>query len=439
MSGWNRKPRRPQNLIDPQDRRSQNRRSQNISSDARDQILQQLYENNVSIDLDANSGLRPKPKPYPAFSYRNNNSTFWLLMAAVLVATVYTGVIITQWELPFDQNLLDVAWEQSEADAHIKTGLETKHSESVKTVQMQDGPSVTDAVSPYPNVPVPGLNTEEHEQAMDHLESLSSPGVPLAHLFGLGVSTIVIDPGHGGKDPGATGKLGTFEKDIALAIALELRDRLQARGEYNVLMTRDADTFVSLSQRVAFANANNADLFISIHVNYFPGEQVNFVETFYFGPNKDKTVEALALRENADSHYNFGDFKAMVKKVSDTMKFQESRELAQSVQENLFAYAKKVNRKARDHGIKPAPFVVLLGIDAPSILTEVASINSEQEEWRLKSSVYRDKIAKFLEKGIVNYLNKTITLGSGGGSNGEEKENLAQAKKHKQRPGKEKP
>jgi N-acetylmuramoyl-L-alanine amidase len=150
------------------------------------------------------------------------------------------------------------------------------------------------------------------------------------------------------------------------------------------------------------------------------------VETYYFGPNSDERVAELAAKENADSQYLYAEFKSMVKKVSDTMKFQESKELAQSVQDILYSNIREVNTKAKDHGIKPGPFVVLLGIDAPSILTEVTSLNNKQEEKRLNSPAYRDKIAMFLEKGIVNYLNNT-SIRPGGERNGEEKENLAQA------------
>jgi N-acetylmuramoyl-L-alanine amidase len=158
------------------------------------------------------------------------------------------------------------------------------------------------------------------------------------------------------------------------------------------------------------------------------------VETYYFGPNSDRKVAELAAKENADSQYMYAEFKEMVEKIGNTMKFQESRGLADSVQEALYPQIRKVNKKARNHGIKPGPFVVLLGIDAPSILTEVTSLSNKQEEERLKSPAYRDKIAAFLEKGIVNYLNKTTNSPGGEpNGNGEEKENLAQAKNNKYR------
>jgi len=254
-------------------------------------------------------------------------------------------------------------------------------------------------------------------------QALADSGVPLAQLFGLSVRTIVIDPGHGGKDPGAVGKLGSYEKDIALEIAKSLRDRLVKHGNYEVLLTRESDETISLNDRVEFANAYKVDLFISIHINYFPSRQ-SFIETFYFGPTSDSKVADLAKLENADSHYEYGEFKDIIQKIGDTLKFQESRQLAHSVQSNLYGRMKKINKHASDHGIKSAPFVVLLGLDAPSILTEVSCFCNPAEEKRLKTTKYREDIATFLEQGIVSYLNKNTSLG--GKRNGE-KEKLAKA------------
>lgn len=296
--------------------------------------------------------------------------------------------------------------------------------------------------------------TDQAEQALeaviepDAYSTLASAGRPLAKLFGLGVRTIVIDPGHGGKDPGAIGHGGTFEKDIALAIGKQLRNRLERQDNFTVYMTREKDEKVSLSERVAFAKDRQADLFISIHINSFPLDNVNFIETYYFGPNNDSKVMYLAEKENADSEFVYGEFKEMIQKIGDTMKYQESKQLATAIQHSLYTNLSKINTKASNHGIKPGPFVVLLGLDVPSILTEVTSLSDKLEEQRLNTTEYRDKIAKYLEKGIVSYLNKetlnqdfqqnaTIskntllsknTILSGGGGNAEKEEDSGQEK-----------
>jgi len=246
-----------------------------------------------------------------------------------------------------------------------------------------------------------------------------SSDVNFARLFGLRVSTIVIDPGHGGKDPGAVTDDGSFEKDIVLAIGLKLRDRLMQRGNYTVLMTRQNDESVSLQQRVDYSNSQKTDLFISLHLNSFRSQSRNFVETYYFGNSEDEQVTRLAQLENSASNYHYAEFNRMIRHISDTMKFQESKRLAEFVQKSLYANVKKYDRNTSNHGIKPGPFVVLLGLKTPSILVEVANLTSHGVEKRLKSSEYQDRIAKFLENGIVNYLNNTTNLGEVG--NGTEK------------------
>jgi N-acetylmuramoyl-L-alanine amidase len=218
--------------------------------------------------------------------------------------------------------------------------------------------------------------------------------------------------------------LGVLEKDIALEIAQQLKERLMAYNHYKVLLTRESDVSMSLNDRILFANNNNADIFISIHVNYFPREQKNFIETYYFGPTRDVKAKKLAAVENADSHYSYAELKEVLQKIGDTLKLQESKQLAVSVQSNLFHEIVKIDKKTSNHGVKSAPFIVLLGLDAPSILTEVTCLCNQREEERLGTTEYRNDIATFLEQGIVNYLNKNTQLG--GKRNGE-KEKLAQA------------
>jgi N-acetylmuramoyl-L-alanine amidase len=227
---------------------------------------------------------------------------------------------------------------------------------------------------------------------------------PLTAVFGLDVKTIVIDPGHGGTDPGAIGAQGTMEKDIALDIALRLRDRLRSSGQYRILMTRDADSTLRLNQRVEFANENRADLFVSIHVNAFPDVRVKTIETYYFGAPPDTAAIELAKLENTDSQYRMADFKNMINKIAHTMKHQESAALATSIQHSLFHNIHKLEHRMRNFGVKTAPFVVLLGVDAPSVLAEISCITNVDEEMKLNTPAYRAKIASFLEKGVQEYL-----------------------------------
>jgi N-acetylmuramoyl-L-alanine amidase len=230
--------------------------------------------------------------------------------------------------------------------------------------------------------------------------------IPLRKIFNLKVKRILIDPGHGGEDPGTTGRLGTKEKDITLNIAMKLRDRLNRHPGYQILMTREKDITLSLNDRIDIAKSCGADLFISIHINYIPDQPINTIETFYFGPHMDKESLLLAEKENKGTEYTLNDFKGIIRNIEDTLKTQESRSLAYFIQKSLYRNIRRENKDIKNFGIKTAPFVVLLGVEIPSVLTEVTCLSNINEEMKLNTGYYRKKIARYLEEGIVNYLNK---------------------------------
>ncbi len=240
---------------------------------------------------------------------------------------------------------------------------------------------------------------------------LSPAGLSLAHLFGLEVQTIVIDPGHGGRMPGAVGPTGLLEKDVALDVALRLKRRLEARGDYRVLMTRTGDEHVSLQGRVAFANAREADLFISIHINWLPVESVTSIETYYFGAPTDARTLRMAERENRNSDYTVAEFNEMLDDVGQTMRLEESKRLAASIQRSVYRNIHQLNPDVENWGVKTAPFVVLLGADAPSVLAEIGVISNRAQEEKLRAPAYREKLAAYLDEGITRYLNTRFGRG----------------------------
>ncbi len=259
--------------------------------------------------------------------------------------------------------------------------------------------------------------SEDHDQAAaigenlpDHYQALvDNSDISLAHLFGLSVKTIVIDAGHGGRDPGATGAGGLKEKDVTLDVARRLRKRLEKYPNYRILMTRDKDVKISTRDRVAFANAQKADLFISIHVNSLLKGQLAIIETFYFGAQADEESLLLAEAENQGSEYLMAEFKGMIKKIGDTFKQQESKALATFIQDSLYRNLKKQNDRLANRGTKMAPFIVLLGADMPSVLAEITCISNPGEEKKLATASYRETFAQHLESGIVAYLNQAQT------------------------------
>jgi N-acetylmuramoyl-L-alanine amidase len=258
---------------------------------------------------------------------------------------------------------------------------------------------------PASEEPLPALAHTAIDNA-DYETMLSRLDRPMADLFNLKVQTIVIDPGHGGIDPGATGHQGLMEKDVALDIAKRLRDKLVRNGNYRVLLTREDDIKVYLKERVAFAKENRADLFISIHINSVPDRtgKLNYVETYYFGPHTEQRSLELAEQENRDSQYTMAEFRDLITRIGDTLKSEESMDLAQTIHRQLYHDLSQHSDNLVDAGTKPGPFVVLLGVEVPSVLVEVSCISNKAEETRLSRSTYRDNVAGILKTGIVEYL-----------------------------------
>lgn len=259
-----------------------------------------------------------------------------------------------------------------------------------------------------PRVPLAARSEENLGNFSDYQPFLSQKNFSLRAIFGLKVKTIVIDPGHGGEDPGTSGSYGTREKDITLDIAKRLHRRMSRYEGYRVLLTRSEDMTCSLEARIEFANAHNADLFISIHVNNIPNKPYSIIETYYFGPNTSRSVLSLAEKENRGAQVSLYDFKAMVQKINNTLKYQEARVLARAIQNSLYGNIRRGNDNVYDYGVKTAPFIVLLGVDMPSVLTEVTCLSNQEEEKKLNDEEYREDIARYMEEGIIQYLQEKI-------------------------------
>lgn len=230
----------------------------------------------------------------------------------------------------------------------------------------------------------------------------SRGGFSLSRQLGLGISRIVIDPGHGGHDPGAK-TAGLTEADLVLDIALRLEKLLRKQPGVEVVMTRRDDTYVPLEQRTAIANRAAADLFLSIHANASENAAARGIETYFlnFAPNPE--AEAVAARENAGASATMGHLPDIVKAIALHNKMDESRDFATAVQASLYQRLRRTNRDTRSLGVKQAPFMVLIGATMPSILAEISFITNRQEAVLLKSDKYRQQIAEALLEGILRY------------------------------------
>jgi len=212
---------------------------------------------------------------------------------------------------------------------------------------------------------------------------------------------IVLDPGHGGHDPGAIGKGGLKEKDVNLDIALRVRELL--KDEFEVFMTRDKDVFVSLDERTAFANSKKADLFVSIHTNSNRKKNVRGVETYFLSWTDDEEALKVAARENGISlkaMKNFSNFIDLIRMDLEAQaKREESMRLASTIHTEL-----KENSQRPSNGIKKGPFYVLYTAKMPCVLVEVSYISNPEEERLLSLSTYRERLAIAIARGIKRYF-----------------------------------
>ncbi|PLX82184.1 MAG: N-acetylmuramoyl-L-alanine amidase [Desulfuromonas sp.] len=218
-----------------------------------------------------------------------------------------------------------------------------------------------------------------------------------------GLRRIVVDAGHGGKDPGAVGPNGLKEKTVTLAMAKKIAAELKKAFKCEVLLTRDDDTFIPLAERTQFANRKNADLFISVHANASRSRSVYGVETFYLNFSKNRQAVAVAARENGMSLKEVGDLELILFDLMANAKINESSRLASEMQKSLVSDLRQKYSRIKDLGVKQGPFHVLLGATMPSVLVETAFISNRREESRLKDSAYQQQVAKAVVKGVRNY------------------------------------
>jgi len=235
-------------------------------------------------------------------------------------------------------------------------------------------------------------------------------GYSMIRQLGLGIRRVVIDPGHGGSDPGCIGKRGLQEKKVVLDVSLRLKKLLSSKKDLEVILTRETDIFLPLEDRTVISNQKQADIFISIHANANPDKKRSGVETFYLNFSQDPSVNEIAARENATSTKNIGEMMEIINKIVQNSKIVESKELAKKIQKNLVTCLSKKFTSIKDRGVKGGPFWVLIGGEMPSVLVEISYLSNIQDESRLKNPRYLQQIAQGIYEGIKEYIH---SLGKG--------------------------
>ncbi|MHB8053769.1 MAG: N-acetylmuramoyl-L-alanine amidase family protein [Candidatus Aminicenantales bacterium] len=218
---------------------------------------------------------------------------------------------------------------------------------------------------------------------------------------------IVIDPGHGGLDAGAKGKFGSREKDVTLSIGLKLKNLIEKTMSYRVIMTREKDLDISLENRAAVANNNDAQLFISIHANGSIRKKAHGAETFFMNVNaSDEETRKLAYYENTsgelDKQIAAGEqdeVKMILWDMAQSAYVRQSSRLAEMIQEEINQALRLENR-----GIKQAGFKVLQGVACPAVLVEVAFISNADEERKLNDEAFQNQVAETIYRGLSRYL-----------------------------------
>ncbi len=235
----------------------------------------------------------------------------------------------------------------------------------------------------------------------------------LRQALGLKIKTVVIDPGHGGHDPGAIGPTGLKEKNVNLQIAKALKTKLERDGKKfgieRVYLTRSSDIFIPLEERTAIAKKQYADLFISIHCNAAKNKRTTGIETYILSFTNDKHSLSVAARENATTKKRLNELRDIIKKYVLNSKIEESNKFASYVQTEIVSNVSHKYSSISNKGVKKAPFIVLIGADIPSILVETSFITNPKDEKRLKDKKYIDYIAEGIFAGVKRYSTEVQT------------------------------
>ncbi|WP_291492355.1 N-acetylmuramoyl-L-alanine amidase, partial [Desulfurella sp.] len=244
-------------------------------------------------------------------------------------------------------------------------------------------------------------------QTVNNIPMIITPVKPLS--YNPKNITIVLDPGHGGKDSGAIGIGGLKEKDVVLNIAKYCAEILREKG-FKVVMTRDSDVFIPLLQRVKIANDAKADLFVSIHANASLDPSAKGMEVFFLNATSNQKALRIASVENDVPIEQMGTINKIIISLINQAKLKESAILAKDIDESMYSIAKPSYPGLINRGIDQAPFYVLVGTNCPSILIETLFITNPQDNSYLKDINYQQTIAKGIALGLIKYLDTARSI-----------------------------
>ncbi len=317
--------------------------------------------------------------------------------------------------IPINDNLLNQARAGQYLPHTVRVVVDIKSFENYKIFSLKDPFRIIIDVwgkgsngSPPPEQSIAQKDTDKRPVITSRITTDNLKSSDIARQLALGVRKIIIDPGHGGPDPGAPGYIkGVWEKDIVLKLALNLAQKLRTRLHCTVELTRSTDKKLTLEERTAIANTQRADLFISLHCNAAKNKRLKGFETYILNLATDDQSITVAARENATSKKNISDLEYILSDLMKHAKIEESTRLANDVHKSMIQGMKRKYSDIVDHGVKQAPFYVLLGARMPSILIETSFISNKQECQRLLTQSYRNTVCHAITDGIEKYINAT--------------------------------
>lgn len=257
-----------------------------------------------------------------------------------------------------------------------------------------------------------------YEEAADTLEStdddtpvedVAIPSPERDDIVPVDIGVVVLDPGHGGKDPGAVGPSGYYEKTANLKVANYLKEYLEDRLGVTVIMTRTDDTYLSLKERTAIANEHDADLFISLHNNANKSSSPYGISTYYLSITSDEKALGVAARENFTTVEKLSELDIILTDLMVSAKRNESSLLGTFVQDGMVNETSSSYSQINDMGVLPGPFWVLVGAQMPSILIEGSFISNPREEKRLQDEEYLKALADGICDGVEKYITEINT------------------------------
>jgi N-acetylmuramoyl-L-alanine amidase len=322
-------------------------------------------------------------------------------------------------DIPIRDGLLRSARAAQFAKDTVRVVLDIDHIETYKIFPLHDPfRIVIDVRGEERGIREPPKKAAESSPraARKGVRRADEPGgsMSLARQLGLNVKRIVIDPGHGGKDPGTYFDGGIKEKNVVLMLAQILAEKVEAKLGCEAVLTRDKDIYIPLERRTAFANMQKADLFVSLHINAHKQADVRGIETYYLNMATDERAVLVAARENATSEKNISDLQSILNDLMLNTKISESSKLAHEVQRGMMSRLGKKFSDVRNLGVKQAPFYVLIGAEMPAILVETGFITNPAERKRLQSRNYLESLADGIVAGIEGYIRSMTQTAIGG-------------------------